>query len=96
MDNVIGILSISKESRGDDWSDKLEIARFIFVNTGISFKCLIFIRLRSKFQNILESSSNYRVQPILNRIKEFESVLQRECAILYEKVEKFHMSCLIV
>lgn len=44
--------------------------------------------LREKLQNILESSNNYRVQSVLSKIKDFDSVLQKECAILYEKIEE--------
>lgn len=45
-------------------------------------------KARKKLQNILQSSANYRVQLILGRIKEFEKYLQKECAILYGKIEE--------
>lgn len=41
---------------------------------------------RENFQNILENLTNFRVQSILSKIKEYESILQKECAILYGKV----------
>ena len=37
---------------------------------------------------MLEYSSNYRVQLILAKIKEHETILQKECAILYGKIEE--------
>lgn len=50
--------------------------------------------IRSKLQNILQNSSNYRVQSVLGKIKEYESYLQKECAILYGKVAiKNKLSC---
>lgn len=41
---------------------------------------------RSKLQHLLQNSTNYRVQAVLGKIKEYENHLQKECAILYGKV----------
>ncbi|RNA43847.1 Transforming growth factor-beta receptor-associated 1 [Brachionus plicatilis] len=43
---------------------------------------------REDFQIILENSSNFKAQPILAKLKEFEDILQLECAILYGKIEE--------
>ncbi|CAF0716807.1 unnamed protein product [Brachionus calyciflorus] len=43
---------------------------------------------RLSFQNILETTANFKAQSILVQIKEFENVLQAECAILYGKIEE--------
>ena len=40
------------------------------------------------FQNILETSTNFKAQAILSKINEFENILQAECAILYGKIEE--------
>jgi len=67
LENVIGLIKQTNETRTSEWTRDLEAAR-------------------KKLQGLLQTSSNYRVQLILGRIKEFERYLQKECAILYGKV----------
>lgn len=43
---------------------------------------------RVKFQNIIESPINFRVNTILVKVKEYEANLQKECAILYGRIEE--------
>ena len=45
-------------------------------------------KARTKFQTIIESPISFRVQTILVRIKEYENDLQKECAILYGRIEE--------
>jgi vacuolar protein sorting-associated protein 3 len=37
---------------------------------------------------MLQNSSNYRVQAVLSKIKEYENYLQKETAILYGKLDE--------
>jgi vacuolar protein sorting-associated protein 3 len=43
---------------------------------------------RLKLQDFLQLSTDYRVQFILGRLKPYESVLQKELAILYGKLNE--------
>lgn len=43
---------------------------------------------REDFQAILENSTNFKAQLILAKLKEFEDILELECAILYGKIEE--------